>query len=623
LPQIGKEFLPVSVVPGGTSTMTLTITNPAGNDKALTGLAVTDSFPTGMSVAANPNFSNTCGGTVSPGQNQGDISLSLSGGGSLAVGNSCTIKVDVVATANGSNINTTGPISSANGGTGGTASATLTVSAPTFPVLTKLSSPDPVGVNQPATLTFRISNSNETSLDTDDYGFTDTLPTGVQVANPANPAATCTSARGNPYSLTATPGSNTITVAGIDMGPLANCTVSVNITSSAQGIYVNDNSKITLLQGGLTSNVNDTLTVIAPTLTKDFAPSSISINQQSTLTLTLSNGTGNPYQSGMTFLDTLPTLPAGVTVAVAPISPQCNGTVTAPLGGNTIQLSGGFLNAGQGSCTVNVVVTATTSGSYVNDTSHLSGLSSGMINNANSTLTVTSPTLATIAKDFSPATIDVYQPSTMTFTLGNANATALTNANFTDTLSGFYVRSATIGGTCVGVSNAPPLVVGATALNLTVPSLPPGGCTISIPVTGSLPGGPFNNTTSGVTTTETGGTAGAVSNTATLTINLLPLQFTKVSSSGSTVNPGGTIDYTIGYSNINATTSFQNVIITDPLPPFTTYLNSTCGLPLPAALSSCVISAPAVGATGTVTWTLGGTLNAGKSGNVYLSVQVQ
>jgi uncharacterized repeat protein (TIGR01451 family) len=126
--------------------------------------------------------------------------------------------------------------------------------------------------------------------------------------------------------------------------------------------------------------------------------------------------------------------------------------------------------------------------------------------------------LPTISKSFNPATIAVGAPSTLRFTLTNGNATTLTNANFTDTLTGMTIAATNIGGTCVGTTNSPALVVGATganALNLTVPSFPTGSCTIEIQVTSAVAGA-YPNTTSGVTTLTT--VAGTQSNTATLTV---------------------------------------------------------------------------------------------------------
>ena len=107
-PTITKSFLPLSVTASLPSKLTLTITNPGTNSVALTGLAVNDAF-TGRHVGCpDPNFSTNCGGTVSPGQTQGDTLISLTGGGTLAIGASCTIQVDVVSTTTGANINTTG-----------------------------------------------------------------------------------------------------------------------------------------------------------------------------------------------------------------------------------------------------------------------------------------------------------------------------------------------------------------------------------------------------------------------------------------------------------------------------------------------------------------------------------
>jgi hypothetical protein len=233
------------------------------------------------------------------------------------------------------------------------------------------------------------------------------------------------------------------------------------------------------------------------------------------------------------------------------------------------------------------------------------------------TLTVVDP--PTIAKSFSPASLDAYSPSVMTFTLTNPNGSSLGNANFTDILTGMKVQAATLGGTCAGVTSTPPLAVDATSLDLTVPTLFPGSCTIMVPVYGSSAGS-FPNTASGVTTTETG-TPGAASNTATLTVVKLPLQVTK-SPSLLNVPPGGLITYTIGYGNPNVTQPLNTVVITDPVPPYTVFAGAACGA-LPPGITSCGISSPPVGGTGTVTWTLGGTLNPGASGTVTLSVTVR
>src|SRR5262249_5390058 len=61
-PTITKSFNPPTVTLGGTTTLSFTLTNPSPT-LALTGVGFTDTM-TGMVVAATPNVTNTCGGTL-------------------------------------------------------------------------------------------------------------------------------------------------------------------------------------------------------------------------------------------------------------------------------------------------------------------------------------------------------------------------------------------------------------------------------------------------------------------------------------------------------------------------------------------------------------------------------
>jgi len=69
------------------------------------------------------------------------------------------------------------------------------------------------------------------------------------------------------------------------------------------------------------------------------------------------------------------------------------------------------------------------------------------------------------------------------------------------------------------------------------------------------------------------------------------------SANRGTVKPGQTISYTITVNNLGPSTA-KNVIINDPTPQGTVFLNAT-------NKSGHVITAPGVGSTGTVTWYLG------------------
>ncbi|HKV42936.1 MAG TPA: hypothetical protein VJX67_27320, partial [Blastocatellia bacterium] len=111
---ISKAFGVTNIPVGGTTTLTFTLTNP-NTTVALTGVAFTDPFPSGLIVANPASATDACGGTFSP--NPGDTTLAFSGG-TIAAGGSCTISVKVQLTTGGTKTNTTSAITSANGGTG-------------------------------------------------------------------------------------------------------------------------------------------------------------------------------------------------------------------------------------------------------------------------------------------------------------------------------------------------------------------------------------------------------------------------------------------------------------------------------------------------------------------------
>ena len=405
-PVIAKAFAPVSVVAGVSSTLTLTITNPAGSPLSLAGLAVVDPFPAGMVVAATPAFSNSCGGTVSSGSAQGDTLISLAGGATGAGGTSCVISVNVTSTTIGANVNTTGQVTSTNSGTGNTASATLTITAPAAPTLTMVSSPDPVGVNRPVTLTYTINN---TTVITNNLGFIHNFPIigGAQMVYQSLVSNGCNA--GNAGGGTITNPAGGALVAGASTGirlfdnydAAANavCTIVVTATVGAAGTVntVNGTPGISGLAAGLVSNVNDTFNVRATTLTKSFSPSTVPPNTPSLLTFTITNGTGNPQQGGTTPVSNLlaftETLPGGVVVASAPVATQCNGTVAATVGTGIITFSGGDLALAQASCTIAVSVKSAAAAVYNNLPANVTGFASNIVNNATATLTVAVPSL--------------------------------------------------------------------------------------------------------------------------------------------------------------------------------------------------------------------------------------
>ncbi|WP_035705050.1 DUF11 domain-containing protein, partial [Glycomyces tenuis] len=93
------------------------------------------------------------------------------------------------------------------------------------PQLDKAFSPTSVPVNGTSTLTFTVTNTSELSAKAG-WGFTDDLPEGLVVADPANTGGTCQA------TTAADPGGGTITVTDgvLDEGEVS-CTITVDVTS--------------------------------------------------------------------------------------------------------------------------------------------------------------------------------------------------------------------------------------------------------------------------------------------------------------------------------------------------------------------------------------------------------
>src|SRR4051794_17344198 len=104
------------------------------------------------------------------------------------------------------------------------------VMAQPTPVIVKSFSPTAIGLNGTSTVTFTITNTIALA----GVSFTDTLPAGLVVANPASvttQAGTCTVA---PV-VTAVPGSSTISVAPFAMQDVFGCVIHVNVTGTTLG----------------------------------------------------------------------------------------------------------------------------------------------------------------------------------------------------------------------------------------------------------------------------------------------------------------------------------------------------------------------------------------------------
>ncbi|WP_229055089.1 hypothetical protein [Aeromicrobium sp. Leaf350] len=107
-PSLDKAFTPGLIAPGGTSTLTFTVTNTTELASKV-DWGFTDALPSGLTVSTSPNVGGTCTSTTGAALTRtaaaGSTSVTVAGG-DLAVGQaSCTVTVDVTAAAEGSYVN--------------------------------------------------------------------------------------------------------------------------------------------------------------------------------------------------------------------------------------------------------------------------------------------------------------------------------------------------------------------------------------------------------------------------------------------------------------------------------------------------------------------------------------
>jgi hypothetical protein len=368
-PTIAKAFAPASVSAGTPSTLTITLANNNASAATLSA-ALTDSFPSGLVVAATPAASTTCGGAVTAVAGAASVSLATSGSAIPANG-SCTVTVSVTSATAGSYVNTiaAGALQTSAGNNTTAANATLAVTTPALvaPTIAKAFAPTLVSAGTPSTLTITLANSNASAA-TLSAALTDSFPSGLVIA--ATPAASTTCGG----AVTAVAGASSVSLASASSAIPANgsCTVTVNVTSATAGSYVN-----TIAAGALQTSAgnnataaNATLTVttpalVAPTIAKAFAPASVAAGAPSTLTITLANSNASAATLSAALTDSFP---SGLVVAATPAaSTTCGGAVTAVAGAASVSLaaSGSAIPA-NASCTVTVNVTSAAAGSYVN-----------------------------------------------------------------------------------------------------------------------------------------------------------------------------------------------------------------------------------------------------------------
>ncbi len=369
-----KSFSPTTFQSGGTTTLTFTVTNPAGNP-ALTNVGFVDSLPSGLQIAAPPAVGGTCTNAVA-------ATTAAAGGTAITVANlqvpagasSCTVTVSITNKPGQVNPSCTSlPVAFTNGPgnvtvtnvTNGVSNSCVTVTTLT-PTLTKSFSPTTFSAGGTTTLTFTVTNPAGNPALTN-VGFVDSLPSGLLIASPPAVGGTCTNAVA---ATTAAAGGTLITVTNLAVPAGAStCTVTVSITNqpgqtnpscaTSPAAFTNGAGNVTVTN--VTNGVSNScviVTPLTPTLTKSFSPTTFQSGGTTTLTFTVSNPAGNSALTNVGFVDVLP---SGLQIASPPsVGGTCVNAVaatTAAAGGTVVTVSNLQVPVGASSCTVSVSIT--------------------------------------------------------------------------------------------------------------------------------------------------------------------------------------------------------------------------------------------------------------------------
>ena len=544
-PSVAKTFAPATVGSGESSTLTITLNNSSQPGAATLSGALTDTFPSDLVIAAQPNAATTCSSgsvTATPGAG----SVALNSGAQIPAGGTCTITVDVTG-ADGTYVNTipAGALTTDLGDNGYAATANLQIGY-VFPQ-PYCNVTFPSGVQPISHVTFAgIDNPSSPG------GGTPALENFTSIFGDVAPGQTASMAvQGNTEGnftnvITAyvdwnqngvfTDPGETYTIGTLHGSTGADGQQAIaNIAVPAGALPGNTRMRVTKRYSAAADSCNSTgygqaedytLTVssgggpIPPTIAKSFTPASVAVNTDSTAIITLSNANATAATLSADLVDTLP---SGLVASAA--STTCGGSASFTSG--TITLTSGATIPTAGSCTITATVQAATAGSYVN-TIAAGALQTDQGDNAaaaSATLTVTggTPTPPTIAKSFTPASVEVNADSTAVITLSNANATAATlSADLVDTLPTGLVASAA-STTCGGSASFTPGTVTLTS-GATIPAT--GSCAISATVQAATAGSYVNTIAAGALQTDQGDNATAASATLTVTTNPIDEIFT-------------------------------------------------------------------------------------------------
>jgi uncharacterized repeat protein (TIGR01451 family) len=614
---------PPSVFAGNDITYTQAISN--NGPATATGLSFTESTPlntTFQSVLAPAGW--TCTAPIVG--NTGSINCTAA---SLAVASEADIIVVVNVPASvtaasspiaeSASVTTTSSDPNAGNNTNITASTPLSVACDL--AVTNSGTPNPVAAGGNITYTQVITNSGPSNCSTGT--FNEALPantTFVSAAVVNAGGATWSCPNASPVACTSgsvPPGSTgTITAvykvgAAVAAGTIITDTATVATTSRDTNTANNTATSMIAVASGTQADLS---------VTNSGSPNPVNAGQNITYTQTVTNN--GPATAGGTVVVLFDQVPANTTYVsqTGPAGWTC-GTFSSPY--YTCSIASLAANASATFTFVVNVNSTVAAGTVITDTDSVSAAPTTDPNPNNNSATVT--TYVADSADLSvtnvatPVPVQAGNNITYTQVVTNAGPSTATSASFTEMTPAnttFQSITSPAGWTCIT-----PAVNGTGSITCNDPSFAPGSgsFTLAVKVNAGTAAGTAVNDTVSVSSSTTDPNSANNSATAADVVALATqadLVVTNAAAPGS-VSAGSNVTYTQTVTNNGPAAATTGMTFTQTTPPNTTFQSIT-----PPAGWTCG-TVPAVGGTGTITCTDGGSLAVGSANTASFTLVLQ
>ncbi|WP_440225219.1 proprotein convertase P-domain-containing protein [Dokdonella sp. MW10] len=524
--------------PGGSTTYTITASNPTGGD-GVTGATVADTFPAALTCTW------TCvgaGGGTCTAAGSGNINdtVNLPAGGSTTYTASCTISASATGT-----LSNTATVTSAVTDPNPTNNSATDADALVASADLSITKTDGVTSATPGgSVTYTITASNAGPSNAMGATVADTFPAALTCT------WTCVGAGGG--TCPASGSGNINNTVNLPAGGSTTHTASCTISAAATGTL--SNTATVTAPAGVTdpspgnNSATDTDTLGASadlSITKTDGVTSATPGGSVTYTITASNA-GPSSATGATVTDTFPAaltctwtcVGAGGGTCTASGSGNINDTVNLPAGGSTTHTA---------SCTISTAATGTLSNTAtVTAPAGVTDPTPGN-NSATDTDTLAASADLSITKTDGVTSATPGGSVTYTITASNAGPSNATGATVTDT----FPAALTCTWTCVGAGGGTCTAAGSGNI-IDAVNLPAGGstthtasCTISASATGTLSNTATVTAPAGVTDPTPGNNSATDTDTLVASADLAITKTDGVTSA----TPGGSVTYTITASN--------------------------------------------------------------------------